>query len=102
MQSTRFRHTISSPTLISCGRDRGTLSKSILIQLPPIFFVCAGGFIRNGILTITFNGFVNAGEGGNMLTAKHDWGRLFEGERAEDVTRALPYIRQARRWFGGK
>lgn len=37
-----------------------------------------------------------------MLTAKHDWVRLFEGETAEDVTRALPDILQARRWFGGK
>ena len=37
-----------------------------------------------------------------MLTAKHDWMRLFEGETAGDLMRALPDILQARRWFGGK
>ncbi len=39
---------------------------------------------------------------GNMLTATHDWVRLFEGETARDLTRALPAILQSRRWFGGK
>jgi len=38
----------------------------------------------------------------NMLTATHDWMRLFEGETAGDLMRALPEILQARRWFGGK
>ena len=37
-----------------------------------------------------------------MLTATHDWVRLFEGETAGDLMRALPDILQARRWFGGK
>ena len=37
-----------------------------------------------------------------MLTATHDWMRLFEGETAGDLMRALPEILQARRWFGGK
>ena len=38
----------------------------------------------------------------NMLTATHDWMRLFEGETAGDLMRALPEILQTRRWFGGK
>src|SRR5579864_3971375 len=42
------------------------------------------------------------GEGGNMLTAKHDWVRLFEGETARDVITTLADILQTRRWFGGK
>jgi len=37
-----------------------------------------------------------------MLTATHDWVRLFEGETAGDLMKALPDILQARRWFGGK
>jgi trehalose synthase-fused probable maltokinase len=37
-----------------------------------------------------------------MLTATHDWVRLFEGETAGHLMRALPDILQARRWFGGK
>jgi hypothetical protein len=37
-----------------------------------------------------------------MLTAMHDWMRLFEGETAGDLVRALPEILQTRRWFGGK
>ncbi|MDF2459998.1 MAG: Alpha amylase, catalytic subdomain [Nitrospira sp.] len=37
-----------------------------------------------------------------MLTAKHDWGRLLEGDGAADLMRALPDILQTRRWFGGK
>lgn len=37
-----------------------------------------------------------------MLTATHDWVRLFEGDTAGDLMRALPDILQARRWFGGK
>ena len=37
-----------------------------------------------------------------MLTATHDWVRLFEGETAGSLMRALPEILQTRRWFGGK
>ena len=37
-----------------------------------------------------------------MLTATHDWVRLFEGDAAGDLMRALPDILQTRRWFGGK
>ena len=37
-----------------------------------------------------------------MLTAKHEWARLLEGDAAADLMRALPEILQARRWFGGK
>jgi trehalose synthase-fused probable maltokinase len=37
-----------------------------------------------------------------MLTAKHDWARLLEGDAAADLMRALPDILQTRRWFGGK
>jgi trehalose synthase-fused probable maltokinase len=37
-----------------------------------------------------------------MLTATHDWVRLFQGETARDLTKALPAILQSRRWFGGK
>ena len=37
-----------------------------------------------------------------MLTATHDWVRLFEGETARDVITALANMLQTRRWFGGK
>jgi trehalose synthase-fused probable maltokinase len=37
-----------------------------------------------------------------MLTARHDWVRLFEGETARDVIPVLADILQTRRWFGGK
>ena len=37
-----------------------------------------------------------------MLTAKHEWARLLEGDAAADLMRALPDILQTRRWFGGK
>src|SRR5690242_1453698 len=82
--------------------DNGTISKSTLIRLPPISFGCAGGFIPNGISIITFSGAADAEECGNMLTARHDWVRLFEGETARDVIPVLADILQTRRWFGGK
>src|SRR5262249_19102423 len=37
-----------------------------------------------------------------MLTARHDWVHLFEGETGGDVMRTLPDILRTRRWFGGK
>lgn len=37
-----------------------------------------------------------------MLTAKHDWARLLEGDAAADLMRVLREVLQTRRWFGGK